>query len=101
MEKGLSVLQKTILVLAHRKQSIRNREVLTQVYGFKPSRCPTTHGGTLFNRQSIGLKRYFSGTSAVSRAMGRLMKRGLIRRAAWCTFALTDAGKKVAQEING
>lgn len=106
MGAGLSPLQKNILVIAYRNHiqgrhgsDIYNRDVLIQVYGFKPSRPQARIGGIAFSRQAIGLKRYSCGMSVVNRSIIRLKQRGFFRRGWGGGYYLTGPGKEKAESL--
>jgi hypothetical protein len=107
--KGLSVLQRRILqlALAQRErygdtETVYQAEILAALYGLtsdKPLRDP----GRKFNREAIGRAIYNRANAAVSRATGRLMRRGLLDE--WCgqraggpaRYSLTPAGIQYAR----
>jgi len=94
-QSKLSKMQWDILSMA--KQSpITNGDILQHCYGF-----PENHDtrGTRFDRQQIGMEKYLSATSAVSRALARLRDRGLMRRGQR-KHELTDAGWRLISGIN-
>jgi hypothetical protein len=91
--KKLSHLQKAILSMA-KENPITNGDVLQRQYGFPVTRFTKA---IRFDRDRIGIKRYLSGTSAVSRALSRLRERGLMRRGTWGTHELTDAGWRLVR----
>src|SRR5262245_49457122 len=127
MGRGLSPLQQQILTLAWEreqatpvKSSVRRllfpQEIYVRLYHW-----PITHpaasssfyarergcalGNSLhFQPSVIGVQRYRSTMVAVSRALGRLQRRGLLPQRrhrytlGWC---LTDEGRTVAQAANG
>jgi hypothetical protein len=101
MAKGLSILQKTILLLAIRNfgdrtknYEVNNREVLIEYYGFEP--CCNIEGkrnGTkIFDRRVIGINRVRSASVAVVKAFDRLVDRGFARRKHNYGIILTEVG---------
>ena len=90
LRKKLSKLQKKILILAYRKMeedelgeaSISNREVMAEIYGFKPLKdIETSRSGSLiFDRKEIGINRYKSVSVSVVKSFNRLYSRGLAVR---------------------
>ena len=116
MGRGLSQLQKSILIIARRNRGRRwkpggrwryrdgdvvNREVLIKVYGFRPLYNPQKkrNGCTIFDRRAIGINRYRSASVAVVKAFNRLTKRGLARREYNHGIILTDEGLRVAKTL--
>jgi hypothetical protein len=86
MEKGLSRLQKSILRLAYRNRSetykhgfINSRDVLIHIYCFRPICEPgyTRNGNKIFDRRSVGLKRYMVASVATVKAFNRIADRKL------------------------
>jgi hypothetical protein len=108
MAKGLSTLQKTILLLAIRNFDdstkncgVSNKEVLIEYYKFRPC-CDTErkrNGTKIFDRRAIGINRYRSASVAVVKAFDRLLNRGFARRTQNYGILLTEAGIKVALAI--
>ena len=109
MGKGLSELQKFILIMAYRNQDrgyesvyVKNRDVLIEVYKF-PFHSPSanTSSGTpqIFKRQEIGISRYRSASVSVVKAFNRLVNRGLAIRKYNHGIILTDKGTKVAKTL--
>jgi len=105
MGKGLSELQKFILIMAYRNRhrsfesgDVKNREVLIEVYKF-PFHSPSanTSSGTpqIFKRQEIGICRYRSASVSVVKAFNRLVNRGLAIRKQNHGIILTEEGTKV------
>jgi hypothetical protein len=76
------------------EQPITNGDVLQLVYGFPVTRFTKAQR---FDRDRIGVKRYLSATASASRALTRLRERGLMRRGAWWTHELTDAGWRLVR----
>ena len=99
MEKGLSELQKKILIMGSRNPDggVSSSEVLTEVYGFPV----TGHGKMLFDRNFIGVKRYQSASVSVAKAFNRIASRGLAERKFNYGIKMTEAGWKVAKGLNG
>ena len=123
MARGLSSLQRQILGLAWTREQAHGtrgaisllfpQEIYVRIYHW-----PITHPAAAFPwdreqglalQQSvhfqpsvIGIRRYHATMVTVSRALGRLQRRGLLRRrqvkwaVGWC---LTDAGRLVAQQL--
>jgi hypothetical protein len=108
MAKGLSTLQKTILLLAirnvgdHTKNyGISNREVLIEYYTFLPC-CDIErkrNGTKIFDRRAIGINRYRSASVSVVKAFDRLVDRRFARRKHNYGILLTEAGIKFALAI--
>ena len=98
MGRGLSDLQKSILLQAYKKleqigryndQSITGMllpsEVLAEFYGWETQIEDSGHeeiyiGSQLFSKEEIGSNRYNSARAAVSKAFQRLEARGLVER---------------------
>jgi hypothetical protein len=132
--RGLSTLQKTILRTAYRGYSRRqgkNRqtgadayyaEILHEHYGWQPVLGPlrskgdaaaaaeedgcSFHHGPHFDREQIGHKPYKAAQAALSRAVLRLVRRGLVdarqgARSRWSGVNLTEAGVKEARRLCG
>ena len=115
----MSELQKTILRLAltncERRDRITGadvyyREVLADYFGFADHRAVNRRGsetiranfGQSFNRKAIGSRRYQAAQAALSRAMRRLARRGLVtcltgEHSRWSGANLTDCGIEVAR----
>ena len=111
MSKGLSELQKSILIMAYRNQElghnygfVKNRDVLIEIYKF-PFHSPSTNttSGTpqIFKRQEIGINLYQSGYASVVKSFGRLAKRGLAVRKGYHGIVLTEEGTKKAKVLIG
>ena len=111
MARGLSELQRAILALALAIKRRRGQEglydldaptVLVAVYGF-----PVTRDGIYsFERAKIGQGRYQAATAAVSKALRRLVERGLMERPRYGhgTLArglvrLTPEGERLAETL--
>lgn len=93
--KNLSQLQRTILSMAENKGNINNADILIRCYGFQP----VLYGKIKFSRKLIGMKRYLTATSAVSRSLTRLRSRGLLRYSGYCQNVLTAKGRRVAKQL--
>jgi hypothetical protein len=107
MAKGLSILQKTILLLAiknvegAKNNGVTNREVLIEYYGFEPC-CDIgekRNGAKIFDRRAIGIRQCRSSSVAVVKAFDRLVKRGFARRKYNYGILLTKTGIKSARAI--
>jgi protein-disulfide isomerase-like protein with CxxC motif len=118
MGRGLSPLQKRILELAYKNRMDYNdgkikhspgvdftdlnyKDVMTDYYGFKQNGA---HYGQVFSMAEIGEKRYRAANVAISRAVTRLGKRGLVipmcgACARWSGCNLTDEGLELAKTI--
>lgn len=98
MKRGLSALQKSILLMAAENPSrnVQAWQVLAKVYGF---RVTMPFHKIRFNRDEVGLKRYLSSTATVCRSFNRLAERGLAERLWGDGIHLTAAGERVAEEI--
>jgi hypothetical protein len=119
MGRGLSELQKAILVMAYKNHiygtprwivdespygaDLFAPQVLSEFYGW-PSVCTRIRKrGPNFDRQRIGEARYNSNRAAVSRAFKRLEARGLSirhRGLYWSGITLTEEGKIVASKLS-
>ncbi len=106
MGKGLSELQKKILEMAYTNRTrgsgdVTNREVLIEVYGFRPLYSPQEkrNGAIIFDRQAIGINRYRSASVSVAKAFNRLAERDLARRKYCHGIILADEGFKVAKTL--
>ena len=97
MGKGLSTLQKKILLLAYKNENsnVCAHEILISVYGFPPLR----KGKLIFNRRYIGLKRYNASTVAVCKSMNRLSERGFVNRVPLEGIYLTRKGARAAEGL--
>ena len=107
MEKGLSRLQKSILKLAYRNRNetyrhgfLHNRDVLIRIYGFRPVYGPeyTRNGSLIFDRRSIGLRRYMAASVATVKAFNRIFARKLAIRKHNFGIILTPKGAKIARK---
>ena len=108
MEKGLSRLQKSILKLAFRNRNgtyrygfINNRDVLIRIYGFRPvfGAENTRNGSLIFNRWSIGLKRYMAASVATVKAFNRIADRKLAIRKHNFGVILNKNGATIAKNM--
>ena len=90
--KNLSKIQIKILIMSYQNQDISNAYLLIKLYNFNQ----VQYGRSLkFSRLQIGMKRYLSSTSAVSRSLTRLRDRGLMVRSQSSGHnQLTAAGKR-------
>jgi len=82
-KEGLSNLQKFILSLANKQGGIvLARDVLIHHYGFTPSCNPSAvrAGGIVFDKATIGHRRYRSASTAVCKPFNRLVDRELAVR---------------------
>ncbi len=98
-KNNLSGLQKFILNKAYEMESIHISDVLIQYYGFEQA----GYGKIKFNRRLIGLNRYLSATSTVSRSFKRLRRRELMIRTPGITsgsFSLTGNGKNAVKRMD-
>jgi hypothetical protein len=107
MEKGLSRLQKSILKLAYRNRNetykngfLHNRDVLIRIYGFQPVYGSeyTRNGSLIFDRQSIGLRRYMAASVATVKAFNRIFTRKLAIRKHNFGVIFTSKGAKIARK---
>lgn len=107
-ERGLSALQKKILLLMFDKRGregsdLPQHELLSGVAGWEPDRVPLLKNGRrYFSRAAIGARKYNKVHASVSRAVARLGKRGLVTVHTWCfhdrrELGLTVAGLEVAR----
>ncbi len=106
MGKGLSELQKKILKMAYKNRGpgsgdVTNREVLIEVYGFRPLYSPQEkrNGAIIFDRQAIGINLYRSASVSVAKAFNRLAGRGLGQREYGYGIILTNEGFRVAETL--
>ncbi len=129
MGRGLSELQRAALCIAFRNREAEGRtldtpggadayyhEILADHYGFEPTgplRYPEHYGGHAgqriaggqkFSRRAIGARRYDAAKVALSRAAGRLERRGLVqtRQATmshWAGISLTETGVLLAKQL--
>ena len=103
MGKGLSQLQKKILLLAYGddNRNVMPCEVLISFYRFPLNQ----RGKLVFDRQTIGINRYKAATVAVCKSMDRLSERGLASKVPNQGVFLTKKGEKeaerLAMEVNG
>ena len=111
MGRGLSELQKRILIMGYQNRgrrykagNVKNNEVLMEVYRF-PSHPPSadTTSGTpqIFRRNEIGIRKYRSASVSVVKAFNRLVKRGLAVREHNHGIILTAKGTKTAKSLFG
>jgi len=130
MGRGLSTLQKQILVLADQcerqgKGILHYCVIYQRVYGWevawwapyegrdalgwwsKDNGQPVYHWrcGHLFDPELVGRKAYSVATSAVTRAVSRLERRGLCRvfcgaYAKWTAVQLTEAGRLALDRLS-
>jgi hypothetical protein len=110
MSRGLSELQKAILIIAlgnsdgfYKFGHVRNYEVLERFYGF-PAHAPkpSHESGSpqIFNRQEIGISRYRSASVSVVKAFNRLVNRGLAIRKQNHGIILSAEGMKKAKVLS-
>ena len=128
MGRGLSPLQRWILTTAADRHvhplpgkdgtgtRLYYSEILVGFYGWEPTRDPIYYGerhgeyagqvnpgGQHFSVDVIGRNKYASAMSALSRATGRLEKRGLVDclrgMSRWSAVVITDAGLKLTVNI--
>ena len=123
MGRGLSDLQKSVMWIAYRnrmrewrqivehetkggadwtkRDEVFNQEVLVEHFGWwwpwKRSPRDSTHWHN-FSKAEIGGKKYSSAHAALSRAIGRLLKRGLLAWGRW-GYNLTDRGVRRCAEM--
>lgn len=115
MGRGLSDLQKSILVMAYGNHEptrgsfgcdLYTKDVLTGYYGWVPVKgYLDSPGSQSFDIQAIGEQKYRSTRAAVSRAFRRLERRGLVTRvmavrSVWAGINLTEEGAEVAQSLS-
>jgi hypothetical protein len=109
MGRGLSELQKKILIMAYRNGGrgygagdVKNTEILIEVYKF-PSHPPSanTSSGTpqIFRRNEIGIRKYRSASVSVVKSFNRLIGRGLAVRKYNQGIILTAKGTKTAKNL--
>ena len=104
--RGLSKLQRAILVLAltngekHPEHGcvISRREVLQAHYGWQPVRVGHRRSSPVFSRSQIGLLRYRAAQVSLSKAVKRLVGRGLLDQSPQ-SMMLTEAGIKAAEAL--
>lgn len=122
MGRGLSLLQRTVLRVAAENRAngaqpstydFADAEVLMEHYRWPAERLcmpmnrAQVHAkpyGQLFHNRDIGANQHNSGKAALSRALRRLERRGLIQRASafWkLTVAGVAAADKLAPSNNG
>ena len=104
MAKGLSKLQKTILKMAYQNRNatykhgfIHNRDVLRHIYGFRPvygAECKR-NGTQIFDRRSIGFKRYMAASVATVKAFNRIADRKLAIRKHNFGIIITPKGTEI------
>lgn len=111
MGRGLSPLQRHILLLAHDNREagrsgqgpdIHTAEIIATVYGFPvPSgRDPRDSRHQTFSREEIGTQAYGAAAAAVSRTLRRLEERGLLTRHTRAGGRLTEAGHQTAAGLS-
>jgi hypothetical protein len=114
MARGLSGLQKKILLMAYESRrrgrdghgvDLRYPDVLREWWGWEPVRSGWAKDkrspalGMLFSKTQIGEREYRSAQSSLSRAVRRLEERGLVTRARLFghgTLDLTEQGVEAA-----
>ena len=114
MGRGLSELQKTILLMAygHRGDGhgveLRYPEVLRECWGWEPVRRGWGEGRRSspvrrhFSKAEIGEREYRSAQASLSRAVRRLEERGLVERGRLFghgVLDLTERGVQVAEGL--
>jgi hypothetical protein len=120
--RGLSELQKTILMLAHKNRErgtgarplldggqlgtdVKYPEVLEAYFGWEPDRRSQSSRYFDFSKQAVGEKAYQSARASLTRAFSRLEARSLIVRthgvmaAGWTGADLTEKGVKEATKL--
>ena len=100
MGRGLSELQKDILLLAYRQKGIcLVRNVLVEVYKFptKGNVQGAKPGALIFERKEIGLKKYQATSVSVAKSFNRLTTRGLVHRE-YSRVRLTPHGVTLVKE---
>lgn len=112
----MSELQRTILRLALAGKQLPDRnperggadvyygQVLADYFGFEPVVKDLRYSGHKFDRKAIGVKRYAAAQAALSRAMVRLERRGLVRLfsgaiARWSGANITDEGIEAVNKV--
>lgn len=124
MGRGLSDLQKAVLLMAHENSftgddaysnwdgegkyppHVKRARILEEYFGWQPDtatgRPPRTGA---FNRQDVGHKRYNAVMASLSRSLHRLETRGLIylthsaRAGGWSGAELTEEGRAEALRL--
>jgi hypothetical protein len=118
MGRGLSPLQKKILLMAYQNRTIKERkqgvdlrypDVLREWWGWEPVLWPRWEKGERcdaisrhFSKRQIGEREYRSAEASLSRAVGRLAERGLVYRARLFGHGvvdLTEEGTEVAARL--
>ncbi|MFI1962414.1 hypothetical protein ACH46L_31760 [Streptomyces althioticus] len=111
MGRGLSPLQRQILLIAEENRRARRRrggradvytaEVYARVYGFEPmpGRDPRDPSTETFSHEQIGASAYNRAAASVSRALRRLEERGLLTREPRAGGRLTPAGQRQAAAL--
>ncbi len=106
MARSLSILQCAILKLAvangrrdpGRGCVVTRREVLEAHYGWRPVRAGKRTKSPAFSPQIIGRSQYSAVQVSLSKAVKRLMARGLLNR--WPSrIVLTEAGIRVGEAL--
>ena len=110
MARGLSELQKSILIIAlencggfYKFGHVRNCEVLERFYGFpahEPKPSHVSGSPQIFNRQEIGINRYRSACVSTVKSFDRLSARALAEREKNHGIILTEEGFKIAKIID-
>ena len=102
--EGLSRLQKSILKLAYQNRNetykhgfINNRDVLIHIYGFRPVLGTEykRNGTQIFDRRSIGFKRYMAASVATVKAFNRIADRKLAIRKHNFGIIITQKGAEI------
>ena len=106
MARGLSDLQKAILLLAVTKAGqptpagVDRWEILAAHYGWHAVPRTARYTTLRFNRTAVGLNKYLARQVAVTRALQRLRRRGLIKPFPSARgITVTDAGAALARVL--
>lgn len=121
MGRGLSTLQNTLITLAYERRlkaeepgvypDLTAHAAIVKVYGFPEAQGwyidrsgkLRGHDFAYFDPELIGRERYQAAAAAVSRAITRLVERGLARRCHRTRprgFLLTDAGMQLGAQLS-
>ncbi len=91
MGRGLSELQRWILIKAGERAGLSYGEVCRDFYGWEKWKWSCIEG-RCFDPKAIGEKEYHRVKSTISRAVKRLALRGLVARCYSMDIRLTEAG---------
>ncbi len=124
MGRGLSDLQKAVIVMAHENEvaatvayhdaegpvitaHVTREQILREYFGWQPDAARPSYHYRVFSRADIGHDKYNAVMVSLSRSLHRLEARGLVylthslMAAGWNGAELTDEGRTEALRILG